>query len=96
MMWTIMYVASGEGITKCGGKENTVGEGCVIFAPKGIEHTVNNTGDKKLRLVCFYVPPMELRGNFKEATEKTRRFFERLSHKSEGNIKENPRVYPAD
>ncbi len=76
----IMYVASGEGITICGGKENTVGRGSVIFAPKGIEHTVNSTSDEKLRLVCFYIPSMEPRGNFKEATEKTRRFFERLSH----------------
>jgi len=76
----IMYVASGKGVTICGGKENTIGVGSVILAPEGIEHTVNNTGKEKLRLVCFYVPPMETRGKFKEATEKTRRFFERLSH----------------
>lgn len=74
----IMYVASGEGTTVCGGKENTIGVGSVIFAPKNIEHTANNTGDEKLRLICFFVPPLEPRGNFKEATEKTRRFFENL------------------
>ncbi|MBA7628920.1 hypothetical protein ES703_36417 [subsurface metagenome] len=75
----IMYVASGEGITICGGKENTVGRGSVIFAPKVIEHTVNNTGNEKLRLVCFFIPSMEPQGKLKEATEKTIRFFEKLS-----------------
>jgi len=74
----IMYVVSGEGITICGGKENTFGRGTVIFAPKGIEHTVNSTSDEKLRVFCFFIPPMEPSGNLKEATEKTRRFFENL------------------
>lgn len=74
----IMYVVSGEGIATCGGKENTFGRGTIIFSPKGVEHAVTSTSDEKLRLVCSFIPPMEPSGAFKEATEKTRRFFENL------------------
>ena len=74
----IMYVVSGEGIAICGGKEETVGSGTIIFSPKGIEHAVTSTSDEKLRLFCSFIPPMEPSGAFKEATEKTRRFFENL------------------
>jgi len=74
----IMYVAAGEGTTECGGNVSKIKVGALIFAPKKIEHTVNNTGDKKLRLVCFYIPPIEPKGYFEEATQKTKEYLKSI------------------
>lgn len=74
----IMYVANGRGIATVGDENQEISVDMVLIAPKGIPHEVKNTGDETLKLVCFYVPALKPGGNYKEAIDKAKEYFERL------------------
>jgi len=74
----IMYVASGRGTAKVGNETTELREDIVIFAPKNVEHYVQNTGNETLKLICFYVPPLKPAGYFEEAISKAKEYFKNL------------------
>ena len=47
-----VFVLSGKGIVKGRGKENSVGEGTVVFIAPDEEHCFTNTGSDLLRFIC--------------------------------------------
>jgi mannose-6-phosphate isomerase-like protein (cupin superfamily) len=68
-----MYVATGRGeaISIKDGKEvlEKVTPDSLIFAPEGEKHSIRNTGDETLKLVCVYYPAIEPTGKFKESID---------------------------
>ena len=50
------YVLQGKGIIRMGGKEYYIKPGDAIFAPIGMLHSVECTGDEPLRYVVVYAP----------------------------------------
>jgi len=74
----IMYVASGRGMGRVADEKMELREDIVIFAPKGIEHSVENTGDETLKLICFYIPSLKPAGYFEAAISKAKEHFKKL------------------
>ena len=75
----IMYVAKGEGesieVRNGVQKAVSISEGCIIYAPRGIEHQIRNLGNSKLILFCVYIPGLKASGYVEEAIEKSKNFF---------------------
>lgn len=53
-----MYIVSGEGRLIMGDREYAVRAGSAIFSPRGVKHTIINTGQEPLKLVWAYAPPL--------------------------------------
>lgn len=53
-----MYIISGEGKLVMGEEEYLLSAGSAIYSPKGIKHTIINTGNDPLKLVWAYSPPL--------------------------------------
>jgi mannose-6-phosphate isomerase-like protein (cupin superfamily) len=51
------YVLQGTGIIRMDGKEYAIKPGDAVFAPIGMRHSVECTGDDPLRYVVIYAPP---------------------------------------
>ena len=65
----IQYVATGRGESTVGDEKSSVEPDTIIHAPAGISHEVRNTGDETLKLVCFFIPPLEPTGYFEKAIQ---------------------------
>jgi mannose-6-phosphate isomerase-like protein (cupin superfamily) len=74
----IMYVASGRGVGRVADEKMELREDMVVFAPKGVEHGIENTGDETLKLICFYTPPLKPAGYFETAIAKAKEYFMKL------------------
>lgn len=74
----IMYVVNGRGIAIVGDEKREIKTDIVLIAPRGVPHEVKNTGDETLKIVCFYVPALKPEGNYKEAINKAKQYFESL------------------
>ena len=61
------YILNGEGIVHIGDSEYLIKPGNAVFAPIGMRHSVECTGDKPLRYVVVYAPP----GPEKELRQQT-------------------------
>ena len=61
------YILSGTGIIRMTGETYCIKPGDAVFAPVGMSHSVECTGDESLRYVVFYAPP----GPEKELRSKT-------------------------
>ena len=55
----IIYVLSGHGETKVGGKVYPLEPGVTVFTEPGIEHGVKTLGDDPLVLVSVFSPPVK-------------------------------------
>jgi mannose-6-phosphate isomerase-like protein (cupin superfamily) len=51
------YVLQGTGIIRMEGKEYAIKPGDAVFAPVGMRHSIECTGDNPLRYVVVYAPP---------------------------------------
>ncbi len=51
------YILQGTGIIRMEGKDYPIKPGDAVFAPIGMPHTVECTGDKPLKYVVVYAPP---------------------------------------
>ena len=47
-----VFVLTGEGVVRGGEKEETIGEGTVVFVAPNEEHCFTNTGNNALRFIC--------------------------------------------
>ena len=74
----IMYVASGRGNGKVGNETMELREDIVVFAPKDVDHYIQNTGTETLKLICFYVPPLKPAGYFEKAISKAKKYFKNI------------------
>ena len=50
------YVADGEATFQLGDREVPATAGCLVFVPRGMPHTVWNSGDRPLRGVIIVSP----------------------------------------
>ena len=50
------YILKGNGTIRMGGKTYPIKPGDAVFAPIGMRHTVECTGDEPLRYVVVYAP----------------------------------------
>ena len=55
----IIYVLSGRGETKVGGKIYPLEPGVAVFTQPGIEHGVKTLGDEPLVLISVFSPPVK-------------------------------------
>jgi len=51
------YILQGTGIIRMEGKEYAIKPGDAVFAPVGMRHSIECTGDDPLRYVVVYAPP---------------------------------------
>jgi len=54
----IIYVLSGRGETKVGGKIYPLEPGVAVFAEPGLEHGIKTLGSERLVLVSVFSPPV--------------------------------------
>ena len=55
----VMYLTSGTGEAEIAGEIFPVSEESAICVPKGVKHTVRNTGEKNLNMVCAFSPAID-------------------------------------
>jgi len=55
----IIYVLSGRGETKVGGKIFPLEPGVAVFTEPGVEHGIKTLGDKPLVLISVFSPPVK-------------------------------------
>ena len=53
-----MFFYEGSGIAMVDGKEYKIEKETVMFAPPGVSHYIQNTGDTPLKFVFAYCPPL--------------------------------------
>jgi quercetin dioxygenase-like cupin family protein len=54
----IIYVLSGSGQTTVGDRVYPLEPGVAVYTEPGIEHSVRNTGQEPLVLLCVFSPPV--------------------------------------
>jgi mannose-6-phosphate isomerase-like protein (cupin superfamily) len=52
-----LFVVSGNGEARIGGKRHKLGAGSLLFIERRQKHQIRNTGRGLLRTLNFYVPP---------------------------------------
>jgi mannose-6-phosphate isomerase-like protein (cupin superfamily) len=52
-----LYVVSGSGMAKIGGKRQTLQAGTLLLIQRGTTHEIKNTGRTPLQTLNVYVPP---------------------------------------
>lgn len=52
-----LFVVSGAGRARVGGRTVRLSEGVLLLIEKGERHEIRNTGDEPLRTLNLYVPP---------------------------------------
>lgn len=63
----VIYIVYGSGRVMIDGVVGPVKEGSAVLFPQGSVHMLQNTGDKEMKVACFFAPPSDL---------TTYRFFE--------------------
>lgn len=51
------YVLGGTGEFTLSGVTHAISEGCAVYVPPGVRHSVTNVGDTELRMIGVYAPP---------------------------------------
>jgi len=52
----LMIFLSGTGRARLGDDEREIGPGTAMYAPPGVRHKTENTGDEPLQIACVFVP----------------------------------------
>jgi quercetin dioxygenase-like cupin family protein len=60
----LIYIIRGEGRVMVDGAVDTVQEGTSVLFPQGSVHMLHNTGDREMKVICFFAPPTGL-ANYK-------------------------------
>lgn len=63
----VIYIVQGSGRVMIDGTVGPVSEGSAVLFPQGSIHMLQNSGDKVMKVACFFAPPSDL---------STYRFFE--------------------
>lgn len=53
-----MFCMEGCGEVNINGEKKNFSPGCMIVAPPGVLHSIRNTGDELLRVLCVFSPPV--------------------------------------
>jgi quercetin dioxygenase-like cupin family protein len=56
----VIYIIRGTGRVLVAGKVSPVRAGSVVLFPRGAVHMLHNTGDKEMKVICFFAPPTGL------------------------------------
>ena len=56
----VIYIVQGSGRVMIDGVVEPVKEGCAVLFPQGSIHMLQNSGDKEMKVACFFAPPSDL------------------------------------
>jgi len=56
----VIYILQGSGRVMIDGVVEPVKAGCAVLFPKGAIHMLRNSGDKLMKVACFFAPPSDL------------------------------------
>jgi uncharacterized cupin superfamily protein len=56
----VIYIVHGSGRVMIDGVVEPVREGCAVLFPQGSVHMLQNSGDKVMKVACFFAPPSDL------------------------------------
>jgi quercetin dioxygenase-like cupin family protein len=56
----VIYIVHGSGRVMIDGVVEPVKEGCAVLFPQGSVHMLQNSGDKVMKVACFFAPPSDL------------------------------------
>lgn len=65
----IIYILSGEGEMYFNGKAEEIKPGTCVIIPPGVKHSINNKGDKVLKLIYVFSPPVK-QGSYDKIANK--------------------------
>ena len=56
----LIYIIHGSGRVMVDGSVEPVRQGMSVLFPQGSIHMLHNTGDKEMKVICFFAPPSNL------------------------------------
>jgi quercetin dioxygenase-like cupin family protein len=56
----VIYILQGSGRVMIEGVVEPVKAGCAVLFPQGSIHMLQNSGDVKMKVACFFAPPSNL------------------------------------
>jgi quercetin dioxygenase-like cupin family protein len=56
----VIYIIQGSGRVMIDGVVEPVQQGCAVLFPQGSIHMLQNSGDKEMKVACFFAPPSDL------------------------------------
>ncbi|MEO8735260.1 MAG: cupin domain-containing protein [Edaphobacter sp.] len=56
----VIYIIQGSGRVMIDGIVEPVHQGCAVLFPQGSIHMLQNSGDKEMKVACFFAPPSDL------------------------------------
>ncbi len=56
----VIYIVQGSGRVMIDGVVGPVNEGSAVLFPQGSIHMLQNSGDKVMKVACFFAPPSDL------------------------------------
>lgn len=56
----IIYIIAGKGRVWIDGTISDVEAGTAVLFPQGKPHMTQNTGNKEMKIICFFAPPSDL------------------------------------
>lgn len=56
----VIYIVHGSGRVMIDGVVEPVKEGCAVLFPQGSVHMLQNTGEREMKVACFFAPPTDL------------------------------------
>jgi quercetin dioxygenase-like cupin family protein len=59
----VVYCVQGEGEIVLDGQPEAIRPGSFVVIPRGVLHSINNTGDREIKLVFLFSPPCDI-GNY--------------------------------
>ncbi len=58
-VWEVFYMLEGESEAVMGGRTENCSKGTCLIAPPGVEHSMKNTGDRPIMLLCVFTPALD-------------------------------------
>ena len=57
-VWEVFYMVEGEGEAVMGDRTEICSKGTCFIAPAGVRHSLKNTGNAPILLLCVFTPPL--------------------------------------
>ena len=58
-VWEVFYMLEGDAEAKMGDFTARCSKGTCLIAPPGVKHSMKNTGNQPILLLCVFTPPLE-------------------------------------
>lgn len=57
-VWEVFYLLEGDGEATMGARTEFCSKGTCLVAPPGVRHSLKNTGEVSILLLCIFTPPL--------------------------------------